>query len=556
MRRNPLTSAAFPALLGASALLLLACGNDSQSKLIQVDDQATGQYPLPAPGDGSECITAAHCEDGDLCTDNRCVDRVCVDFTLPTRECCATEVLFEEGFDGAVDDGVSFTQLNGEAGWHVLRDRAASPPGALYFGDPESMSYDTGAQVAGEVTLPPLDLPADREVVLAMRLYALIETSDDFDQLRVEADVIEHGLVSTTRELLAKRNLPAEAFEGFALVSADLEGLSGRRVIIRIAFDSIDGMNNAYEGVWIDDLQVLASCPVAVTACETDADCVDDDPCTAAACSAEGCLYSNVCELPDPEPDGTIVDADPCAAEGAPEDCCATDADCDDGLAGTVDVCEGGSCAHTLNPDSCVTAQDCDDAEVCTTETCDDGLCSYAGTIGEGCCVPGQLHIADFDSESLQGIYVTDNFETGVFWTPDKTRSTSPHYSLYCGDPATQTYRAERRVKSSATTRPIEVSKGGQAYLEFDLYKRTRAAKNYDVFQVLVLRDGALLPAWSSRSLEDGSTGGAWQRIRVPLNDYAGQTIQLRFVFDSVDTPTGLFEGVYIDSLDIETVCR
>ncbi len=554
MRRNPLTSSL--AVLVLSSPLVLACGNDLQTKLIQVDDKVTGEHLLPAPTDGSECITSAHCEDGDLCTENRCVDRVCIDFTLPTEECCETEVLFVEGFDGTIAEGVSFTQLNGEAGWHVLKDRAASPPGALYFGDPDSMSYDVGVQVAGEVALPAMDLPADREVVLTMRIYALIETSPEFDHFSIEADVIENGVVSTTREVLAKRNLPVEAYQDFALVSADLEGLSGRRVVVRIRFDSIDGMNNAYEGIWIDDLQLLASCPLAVAVCEIDADCADDDPCSASACSDEGCLYTNVCTLPDPDPVDDIVDADPCAADDAPADCCTSDADCDDGLAATIDVCEGGSCVHTLNPDSCVTPADCDDDEVCTTETCNDGLCSYAGTIGAGCCVPGTFHIADFDNETLQGLYVTDNFETGVFWRPDKTRSTSPHYALYCGDPVTQSYRAERRVKSSATTRPFEVSKGGQARVEFDLYKRTRLAKNYDVFQVMVLRDGALLPAWTSKSLKDGTTAGSWQRITVPLGDFAGQTIQLRFVFDSVDTPSGLFEGVYIDSIDVETVCQ
>jgi hypothetical protein len=111
-------------------------------------------------------------------------------------------------------------------------------------------------------------------------------------------------------------------------------------------------------------------------------------------------------------------------------------------------------------------------------------------------------------------------------------------------------------VKSSATTRTLEIPSGGQTSLAFDLLKRTRLTRNFDVFQVFVLRDGALLPAWSSKSLHDGTTASGWQRITVPLHQYAGQTIQIRFVFDSVDAPTGLFEGTYIDTIGLETVCR
>lgn len=535
--------------------LVVACGSDHQQKLIQLDDPVLGETEFDPNTHSDECLTSVTCEDGDLCTENRCIDRVCVNFDLPTEECCETDVLFSEGFDGTIQDGVTFTQLNGTAGWHVIESagRSASPPRAVYFGNTDSMSYDTGVHVAGEMALPPLDLPTDRKTVLAMRIFAAIETSVEFDLFTIRADVIEGGSVSKTVDVLAKRGLPADAFNGFALVDVDMSELAGRRVILRFAFDSIDDLNNGYEGVWIDDIQVLASCPIPA-ACESDVMCDDGDACTANVCNPEvGCLRSTVCALPDPE---LPVETDPCAADGAPEDCCTSDNDCNDGNPDTINICNGATCEVTLNPDSCQFASDCDDGESCTVETCGGGICSFAGTLGAGCCTPAVELLADFDNETLQGIYVTDNFETGIFWTPDKTRATSGQFALYCGDPVTQTYTHDRRVKSSATTRAITVSKGGQSRLTFDLYKHTRLAKNYDVFQVNVLRDGALLPAWTSRSLTDGTTEGGWQRITVPLDTYAGQEIQVRFVFDSVDAPTGLFEGVYMDSIRLHTICQ
>jgi len=544
-------------LLAASPLLLAAqaCGSDTSSKLIQVGDDHDGTHLFEPGTDGRECMTSAACEDGDLCTENRCVDNACVSFTLPTEECCETETLFSETFDGDIAEGLTFSQLNGTAGWNVSSGRSTSPPEALYFGDPDRMTYNTGVHVAGEVSLPAVELPRDRETVLTMRLYTLIETNPQFDLFEVVADVMDGGQVASTVTLLEKRDLPVDSYQDFALVSVPLTDLAGSTVVVRIRFDSIDDMNNGYEGVWLDDVQLLASCPLP-TDCSTDLDCDDGDACTAEACSEVGCVSTNICNGPGDDPINH-GEEDPCAQPGAPEDCCTSDDDCDDGNPATVNVCDGATCAVTLNPDMCLADTDCDDGDACTAETCNpSGVCEYEGTKGAGCCVPGTQRIADFDNETLQGIYVTDNFETGIFWTPDLTRSTSGKFALYCGDPVTQTYSYDRRVKSSATTRPMMIPNGGTTRLEFDLFKATRTAINYDVFQVFVQRDGALLSAWSSKLLTDGTTGGTWQHIVVPLTAYAGQEVQIRFVFDSVGTPPGSFEGTYIDSLSLETGCN
>jgi len=524
-------------------LLLGACGDDSQSHVRQITDPLDGSSPLDPVGVGKQCETSANCEDGDRCTADRCVAKHCVQITVPSEECCPATTLFSDSFD----DGqahLATSALNNAAGWHVDDHRAVSGS-SLYFGDPTSHTYDKGVQVAGSAELPVVTLPRDKASVLSLRIYALIEDAPDYDLFWIEADVAATADKGPeTLRLFSKSQLPVGAYEDFALVDVPLTGLEGRDVVLRMRFDSLDGTSNGHEGIYVDDVKVEALCPLGLE-CLEDKDCADDDICTAEACTEAGCGFTDICQ-----------EINPCEQDDAPADCCIADADCDDHNPATIDVCNGATCEHTLNPDACLSPADCDDGEACTTESCTDAICGHTGTIGPGCCEPADTSIATFADEALQGIYVTDNFETGIFWRPDQTRATSDKYALYCGDPVTQTYAHDSRVKSSATTRTLTIPKGGQTTIEVDIYKDTRTAKNYDVFQVFVLRDGALLPAWSSKSLSDGTTGKQWQHLVVPLSTYAGDKIQVRFVFDSVDAPSGPFEGVYLDTMRLVTRCN
>ena len=252
--------------------------------------------------------------------------------------------------------------------------------------------------------------------------------------------------------------------------------------------------------------------------------------------------------------------------QGTSGACCETDADCDDGDGATVDLCEGTTCVHTENPDACAGDADCDDGSGCTAEVClgadgravaadETGTCAFRGATEGPCCVAGASAVADFDADTLGGLYVTDNAGSGRFWQTDGTRATSGDFALYCGEAATQTYAADVRVKSSATTRPLQIPEGGLTELVLDVFKATRPARNFDVLQVAVLRDEGLFPLWTSRELTDGTTAGAWQTLRIPLGDYAGQAVQLRFIFDSGDAPSAGLEGTYLDTLRLETRC-
>ena len=100
-----------------------------------------------------------------------------------------------------------------------------------------------------------------------------------------------------------------------------------------------------------------------VEGCSADAQCADDNPCTADSCD----LATYKCK-------NTKI-----------EGCCATLADCDDGNIGTVDSCVAGSCQHDQRP-ACTTPADCDDGFGCTDDGCTQGFCMWAANIDEPAC--------------------------------------------------------------------------------------------------------------------------------------------------------------------------
>lgn len=185
--------------------------------------------------------------------------------------------------------------------------------------------------------------------------------------------------------------------------------------------------------------------------CMADADCDDGLDCTTDTCLTGTCEYSNptncctegaatvVTEQEcGPDPDGPA----PCSVlECLPGgtcntittlDCCVTDADCDDGLACTVDTCAVNTCEYS-NPTNCctegaaaaVTEQECgpdpDGPAPCFALEClSGGTCNTAVTAD--CCLA--------DADCSDGDNCTDDFcEDGA--------CTNPQVDCADGDPCT-----------------------------------------------------------------------------------------------------------------------
>jgi len=512
----------------------------------------------PVPGQGIPCAAALDCDDGNPCTEDLCVNAVCEMALLPIDLCCQSTPLQAFDFDDLEALDLLADAPYGGSGWGLSAQRAVSAPASLYFGDGATGSLGADQRVVGAVRLPPVTLPTVGESRLAMRLFVDIEPALHQELLVIYVDVLGPGGTATAQHPLASKvDLPVEAYAGFAWLELSLGEFAGETVQIRLDFDSVTPPNPNSEGVFVDDLEITTTCPETTDPHRDPL--LGDDPATEDTDPAGD--DTTTPEDPgsdDPNTGGSLVSggssADPCDAPDAHEGCCTADDQCDDGNPATLNVCEGAECVATWNPDACASDLDCDDGESCTLDACAGSLCTYEGTFGSLCCEEGTHPLADFDGESLQGLFVTDNLETGVFWRTDPTRSTTGDFSLYCGDPVDQTYAIGERVKSSATTPVLSLPAGGHTRLVFDLFMLTRAAPNVDVFQIFALRAGALIPVWSSKVLPAGLTTG-FIPVHVDLASFAGQDVQLRFVFDSVDAHAPAIEGTYIDSLRLETTC-
>ncbi len=138
-------------------------------------DPALDAPQPPLPGTAIMCLDDAGCDDGQDCTDNRCIEGMCVAFGLTNDACCDVVALMALGFDES--DNVlceADTPIAG-VGWNLSTYRATSPPSSLYFGHPETISMGVGQRVVGAARLSPVSLPSDRLSELTFRLFVDIE---------------------------------------------------------------------------------------------------------------------------------------------------------------------------------------------------------------------------------------------------------------------------------------------------------------------------------------------------------------------------------------------
>jgi len=262
--------------------------------------------------------------------------------------------------------------------------------------------------------------------------------------------------------------------------------------------------------------------------------CDDGDLCTQTdACAAGACAGFDPVACND---DDACTD-DACVPETGECDFVFNSAQCDDGdFCTTEDTCQEGVCTGLEPvPGCCHEDADCDDDDPCTADLCGDGNeCVFPA-------VSGNFFKEDFDEGGLAAWKIGSNNEA-VTWQIDGARFFSAPNSLYMGNTQDHTYD-HGNSKAFAALPPVEVPLVGTPTLFFNVWMK--------VGDQICLFD--TLKVWVNDELHVqicGNTDG-WEQKQVDLSKYAGSTVDVSFVFDTVDSVKNAAEGVYVDDVRI-----
>lgn len=481
---------------------------------------------------------------------------------------------FESGTSGMTLERLTETP----ATWGVTSRRAASGTSSLYFGHPTEATYDVGARAAGRATTAPLTAPEGVELTLTFELWLDTEQTPAFDFLRV---LVDRGTDAEPLELWHSDELGGTTFGEFLPVQVPLGVMSaGARVVFE--FDSVDEIINGFEGAYIDSVRVTTGC------CAEDGDCSDADRCTADRCEAGACVFEAIegcCLLASDCADGDLCtrdecpvsgescdyppifgcchvdadcdDGDPCTRDVCPEDgaqcvnqplCCSTNAQCDDGDPCTAGTCADGECGY-VNA-CCEGPEDCDDGDSCTADSCVGTTCRHAFTFVAGCCRPNVM-TQRFDSGvagwQLSG--ATSNVGWRVLATPEAQSGTS---ALYYGHPTLNYYDTGAANQGTATSTSFQLPLNVDARVTMRVLLDVEASLTRDVFAVEALVGAEVIPIVTKAEVAIGS----WQAVTADVSYLAGQTIRLRFRFDTVDALSNSTRGVYVDDVRVLSSCQ
>ena len=146
------------------------------------------------------------------------------------------------------------------------------------------------------------------------------------------------------------------------------------------------------------------------------------------------------------------------------------------------------------------------------------------------------------------------------FWHLTTRRGTQPGHSpitsFYYGSEATGNYNTPGFANAGNITSPaIKVPSAGPVTLSFNYVLQTEGNDGYDVASVEVSNDGGatFTTIANSASSTQLPLTNTWAAASFDLSAYAGQTIRVRFDFNTIDSLLNTYEGWYVDDVEVST---
>lgn len=532
------------------------------------------------------------CPSNHPCIKGTCEEALggCIYKFVSEKECENFEVKYSENFEKGVlggfvvEDLAKNTSINEEkAIWQISSKRSYSGKNALYFGILSKGNFDNGKITASSAISPPITIKGKNPVRFIFFVYMDVEDGDAWDILSVNAKIDGKSIPLWVKGygFQMKKWLPLEI---------NLNCLGGGGFQIEFIFNSVDDSFNDSEGVYIDDIFIISKgeeikcinveecddnipcsdekclanrCEYNVNfgCCTTSAQCDDLDFCTVDICKNGGCEHFKIGDPACCNKDTDCEDKNECTIDTCKKNkcvytkstlpgCCEKDIECDDFDPCTIDKCEAKQCYH-INT-CCFKDEDCDDGDdICTKDYCKDKKCVFEPTGMQGCCKP---EIALFNFDSYQEGWIFTNTTLNVGWQIVQGKKfTSASGSLYYGNPETSNYESGGANAGTATSPFINLPKGYPIELSFQLYMDTEQVNSFDkMFVKIATGEPKETIVWDKNKLANYKQ---FTNQKVDLTPWAGQTIQIKFVFDTVDSAYNYYEGIYLDDIKVTTTC-
>jgi len=179
---------------------------------------------------------------------------------LVTEIISIRKTIFFEDFESGLSKWETITGL-----WHLTDDTSIwsdpyhSPTHSMWFGDESTGTFDTGLQEYGELVSYPIDLSSYGDTILEFYHWREGEGgSYDVSYVYISIDGINWDLLYQSSSAYIA---PWEQ------VSLDISGYAGNpSVQLRFYFDTLDGIGNDYRGWLVDDIEILGTPFLTITA--------------------------------------------------------------------------------------------------------------------------------------------------------------------------------------------------------------------------------------------------------------------------------------------------
>ena len=90
-------------------------------------------------------------------------------------------------------------------------------------------------------------------VTLKFDIWTDLETSTSYDKVALKVKLQVGALLTMAKSTLVSSKT-------WKTVSAQIPAAGGKTIKLEFSFDTVDGAYNTYEGVYIDNIEVLQSC--------------------------------------------------------------------------------------------------------------------------------------------------------------------------------------------------------------------------------------------------------------------------------------------------------